>query len=117
LKPIDTALCLSGGGITSTVFSAGAIKCMVDHHLLEHINVISATSGGTIVLTLLELCYERDYHKEHDWVNKYLRNALYELLDGRFLSKVLMWISSWDKNKMFVSDPDRKRPTPWGSVL
>ena len=44
---VDWGLALSGGGPRSAYFSIGAMKALYDQNLLDRIDVISSTSGGS----------------------------------------------------------------------
>jgi hypothetical protein len=89
-KPINKnkILVLSGGGMSQTYFAIGAIKCLIDNHLFDY-DVITAVSGGTIVLLFLEACYVFGYTKEPNWYEKYVRKTLYRLTDLNMLQGLL----------------------------
>jgi len=87
LKSKDNILLLSGGGTSQTCFSMGAVGCLVDNGLFYKngklkFDVISAVSGGSILLLLLDLCTNPiyNYYKEKNWYNRYVRQNLYTMM-------------------------------------
>jgi hypothetical protein len=83
-KPVDINNCLvlTGGGTNQTFFSCGAVACLVDNGLFDF-QVISAVSGGTLLLTLIDLCTSPlfDYWKQPDWYNRYVRKNVYNFTE------------------------------------
>ena len=50
-RPPENCLCLSGGGIRSAAFSIGVLKGLHEKGILDKIDVISASSGGSYALS------------------------------------------------------------------
>ena len=75
-KNINKCLILTGGGTNQTFFSMGAVKCLIDNNMFDF-EVISGISGGTLLLTLIDLsiCYK--FNLENDWYNIYIRKPVY----------------------------------------
>ena len=69
-KKIKTILILSGGGTLQSFFALGAVACLVDNGLFDF-DVISAISGGALLLTFIDLC------TNPDWYNLYVRKNMY----------------------------------------
>jgi hypothetical protein len=74
---IDNILVLTGGGTAQAFFALGSCGCLHDNGMLEHDShdVISVVSGGSLVATVLEMCYLFKYDLEDDWFNKYVREG------------------------------------------
>jgi predicted acylesterase/phospholipase RssA len=85
-KKIKNALLLSGGGTNQSFFTCGALKCIVDNDLFDF-DVITAVSGGTLMLSALDWCTNPalNYYKEPDWYNRYIRKSMYAGIDGVLL--------------------------------
>jgi hypothetical protein len=60
-KKIKNALLLAGGGTTQTFFAMGAVACLVDNGLFDF-DLITAVSGGTLLLNFIDLCYNEEYN-------------------------------------------------------
>jgi hypothetical protein len=95
-KKIKRILMLTGGGATQSLFSMGSVKCLVDNGMFYdkktdkfYFEVISAISGGTILLMFLDLATnpQYSYHKKDDWYNKYVRKQTYAFLTSKLLAK------------------------------
>jgi hypothetical protein len=85
-KKIKNALLLAGGGTTQTFFAMGAVACLVDNGLFDF-DLITAVSGGTVLLNIIDLCYNEDYnyYKEPDWYNRYVRKNIYAISNSKML--------------------------------
>lgn len=85
-NPINNALVLTGGGITQTFFSMGAVACLIDNNLFDF-DLITAVSGGSLLLVFIDLCYNEayNYYKEPDWYNRYVRKSIYSLATAKLL--------------------------------
>jgi hypothetical protein len=109
-RRIDRILLLSGGGLLQTFFSVGAIKCLVDNGMFYdregdafYFDVISAVSGGTMVLSLIDFATNPQvaYHRRDDWYNLYVRAPLYRM--SRDMGSALIWGSlSGDLERRFL---------------
>jgi hypothetical protein len=95
-KKINRIMMLTGGGATQSLFSMGSVKCLVDNGMFYdkktdkfYFEVISAISGGTILLMFLDLATnpQYSYHKKDDWYNKYVRKQVYAFLTSNLLAK------------------------------
>jgi predicted patatin/cPLA2 family phospholipase len=108
-KKIKTALVLTGGGTLQTFFSMGAVACLVDNGLFEF-DLISAISGGTILMTFIDLCTNPffNYASKPNWYNQYVRKNIYFLTKSKFLAYFIK--SKFDlvktKNYIFNNIPD-----------
>lgn len=58
---LDIGLALSGGGVRAAVFHCGALLCLAESDLLEHITRISTVSGGSLLVGLIFSL------NEHQW--------------------------------------------------
>jgi hypothetical protein len=89
-KKIKNCLVLAGGGTNQTFFSCGAVACLVDNGLFDF-QVISAVSGGTLLLTLVDLCTSPlfEYWKQPDWYNRYVRKNVYKFTDSQIAATFL----------------------------
>jgi hypothetical protein len=85
-EEIQNALVLTGGGTTQTFFAMGAVGCLIDNGLFDF-DLITAVSGGSLLLVFLELCHNEayNYYNEPDWYNKYLRKNMYALATARLV--------------------------------
>lgn len=85
-KKIKNALVLTGGGTTQTFFAMGAVGCLIDNGQFDF-DLITAVSGGSMLLIFLELCHNEayNYYREHNWYNRYLRKGMYELATARLV--------------------------------
>ena len=95
-KKINRILMLAGGGTTQTLFSMGAVKCLVDNGMFYdkktdkfYFELISAISGGTLLLTFLDLATnpQYSYHKKDDWYNLYVRKQMYACFTSNVIAK------------------------------
>ena len=94
------ALILTGGGLSQTLFAMGAIQRILDdihiitngttNNIFEWYTIISSTSGGTIVASLLEIVLLKGYHKRKNWFKKYVVDNLYRLAESRIGAKFLL---------------------------
>ena len=86
-KKIKNALLLGGGGTTQTFFAMGALACLVDNGLFDF-DLITAVSGGTVLLNIIDLCYNEayNYYKEPDWYNQYVRKNIYAMSNSKMLA-------------------------------
>jgi hypothetical protein len=110
---IKNALLLSGGGTNQTLFSCGAVKCIVDNGLFDF-ELISGISGGTLLLTILDLCTSPlfNYYKEHDWYNRYVRKNVYASVDCEFVPTIIknLFTPTQAGEYLFKSLPDFDKP-------
>jgi hypothetical protein len=97
------ALFIPGGGTSQTLFAMGAIQRMLDDikiisegkytksgGIFKLYRVISSTSGGTIVASLMEICLLKGYHRKKNWFQKYVVKNLYRLAQSRLGAKFLL---------------------------
>jgi hypothetical protein len=97
------ALFIPGGGTSQTLFAMGAIQRMLDDikivsngefkksgDIFKLYRLISSTSGGTIVVSLMEICLLKGYHKKKNWFQKYVVKNLYRLAQSRLGAKFLL---------------------------
>ena len=89
-KKIKNLLLISGGGVSATFLSMGAIKCLIENNLFDF-DVISSVSGGTIMLHFIEQCYHKGFYKENGWFDKYIRSRLYEVIKEPIFIKLLLY--------------------------
>ena len=117
-RAIDRILLLSGGGRLQTMFSMGAVKCLVDNDMFYnresdtfYFDVISAVSGGTLLLTFIDLATNPhySYHKREDWYNLYVRAPFYRVSSQSSLPFV--WGSLSGSNEKLLLDllPEYKK--------
>jgi hypothetical protein len=102
VKPYDNynALIMTGGGISQTLFAMGSIQRIIEdieiisggttNNIFEWYKVISSTSGGIIVATLMEIVLLKGYHKRTNWFKKYVVDNLYRLAKSRIGAKFLL---------------------------
>lgn len=104
-KKINKCLMLSGGGTNQTFFSCGSVKCIVDNGLFDF-ELISAISGGTLLLTLIELCMSDTfgYYKKSDWYNRFVRKNLYKITDGMIIPTAIRNIANIANITNYVFD-------------
>jgi len=83
-KKIKTALVLTGGGTLQTFFSMGAVACLIDNGLFEF-DLISAISGGTLLMTFIDLCTNPffNYASKPNWYNQYVRKNIYNIANSK----------------------------------
>ncbi len=77
---------LTGGGTLQTFFSLGAVGCLIDNGLFEN-DLITAVSGGALLLLFIDLCYNPiyQYTSKPDWYNKYVRKQLYQVATAKVI--------------------------------
>jgi hypothetical protein len=108
-KKIKTALVLTGGGTLQTFFSMGAVACLIDNGLFEF-DLITAISGGTILMTFIDLCTNPffNYASKPNWYNQYVRKNIYFLTKSKFFAYFIK--SKFDlvktENYIFNNIPD-----------
>ncbi len=109
-KSINNALVLTGGGTFQTFFSMGAVACLVDNGLFNF-DLITGISGGTLLLTFLDLCSNPTYNYtlKPDWYNRYVRKSIYNLCKAKILPYICT-VSGFDfsklENYIFENIPD-----------
>jgi hypothetical protein len=88
-KNINNALVLTGGGTLQTFFSMGAVGCLIDNGLFDF-ELISSVSGGALLLTIIDLCYnpEYNYFKQKNWYNRYVRKSIYNAAGSKLVPYV-----------------------------
>lgn len=105
IKPLEkyNALILTGGGLSQTLFAMGAIRRIIEDieiisdgrynkssDIFKLYTLISSTSGGIIVASLMEIVLLKGYHKRKNWYNKYVIANLYRLAKSRIGAKLLL---------------------------
>ena len=85
---ISDMLMISGGGTSQTFFALGAVKCLIDNQRFNF-QVISAVSGGTILLVFIELCYMAKLTTEPGWYQKYVREYIYNVAKRPLLERLV----------------------------
>lgn len=114
LKVVGPIMMLSGGGLNQTFFSMGSIKCLNDNGMFYnkendefYFKVISAISGGTILLTFLDMATNPQYAyhlREGDWYTKYVREPLYRLTEINIMTQLLKSGFNVDKTTRQIFD-------------
>jgi len=89
-KKVKNLLLISGGGVSATFFSMGALRCLFDNNLFNF-DVISSVSGSTILLHFIEQSYHQGFYKEDRWYEKYIRGPLYEATKEPAFIKLLFY--------------------------
>jgi hypothetical protein len=56
----------------------GSVQCLIDNDMFKF-DVISAISGGTLLLTLIDLSYCYKFTSQKNWYNTYVRIPIYKL--------------------------------------
>ena len=107
LKEVGPIMMLSGGGLNQTFFSMGSIKCLNDNGMFYdkkndkfYFKVITAISGGTILLTFLDMATNPQYAYHlcgGDWYTKYVREPLYKLTNINIMTQLLKSVFNVDK--------------------
>ena len=84
-KKVKNVLVLTGGGTLQTFFSMGAVGCLIDNGLFEF-DLISAISGGTLLMTFIDLCTNPffNYASKPNWYNQYVRKNIYKVANSKF---------------------------------
>ena len=102
-KPVNNTLVLTAGGTTQTFFATGAVACLVDNGQFEF-DLITAVSGGTILLMLIDLCYNEtyNYYKEPDWYNQYVRKNVYRLANAKILPYFINYGMDFTKTVEYI---------------
>jgi len=88
--------------MSQTFFSMGAVKCLIDNNLFNF-DVISAVSGGTILLLFIEACHVYNLIQDKDWYNKYLRDAIYKLNELGILQTLIRTKFNFDEFTKIVN--------------
>lgn len=114
LTPVGPIMVLSGGGLNQAFFSMGSIKCLNDNGMFYnkarkrfYFKVISAISGGTILLTFLDMATNPQYNYhliEGDWYSKYVREPLYRLVNINIMTQLLKSGFNVDKITRLIFD-------------
>ena len=112
-KKINNQCLLSGGGVNQTFFSMGSIKCLVDNKRFYdkktnkfYFDVISAVSGGTIILAFLDLATnpQYNYHLKDDWYNIYIRKPIHDLARSNILKNSFKNNFDLEKISQYIFD-------------
>lgn len=88
-KKVKDMLIISGGGVSATFFTMGAVKCLIDNDMLNF-DVMSSVSGGTLLLHFVEQSYHQGYTKEDNWYEKYIRKPFYDVTREPLFAKLLI---------------------------
>lgn len=100
---IKNALVLTGGGTTQTFYAMGAVACLVDNGQFDF-DLISAVSGGSLLLVFIDLCYNEiyNYYKEPDWYNRYVRKSVYALATAKLIPYLVKSLFDFAKVQDYI---------------
>jgi hypothetical protein len=94
------ALVLTGGGTSQTLFAMGAVQRIIEDmriisggktdDIFSWYTLISSTSGGIIVASLMEIVLLKGYHKRKNWFKRYIVDNLYRIAQSRIGAKILL---------------------------
>lgn len=85
---VSDLLMISGGGTSQTFFALGAVRCLIDNQRFNF-DVISAVSGGTILLLFIELCILAKLDVEPGWYQKYVKEYIYDVAKRPLLERLV----------------------------
>ncbi len=102
-KEINNALVLTGGGTLQAFFAMGAVGCLIDNGLFDF-ELITAVSGGTLLLTFIDLCNNTmfNYSKKKNWYNRYVRKSIYKLATSKFIAYFIKTRFDLQKTQEYV---------------
>lgn len=124
---VHNVMFCSGGGIASIFFTLGALGYLVEHDLfLGQYDVISAISGSTIPIALIEICYENQLVYERNWFKKYVVRTIHRAFTtengANFLLKLFAGGRAYNIDSLVQNLTDifvaplpkrRRRRAPW----